>query len=45
MYEGAATLYGIGTYFNTVCAAIWNMFKLDETMTDKTEEVAVLYIF
>jgi hypothetical protein len=33
MYEGAATLNGIGTYFITVCAAIWNMFKLDETMT------------
>jgi hypothetical protein len=35
MYEGAATLNGIGTYFFTVCAVIWNMLKLDERMTGK----------
>jgi len=27
MYEGAATLNGIGTYFFTVCAVIWNLFN------------------
>jgi hypothetical protein len=45
MCEGAATLTGTGTYFFTVCAVIWNMFKLVETMTDKTDEVAFLYTF